>query len=444
MNSLESPEEIRSALSSIDAGDRDVWIRMGFAVYSEFGASGFEIWDDWSRTWPDYRERDARAAWRSFRHGGGRQRVTIGSLFHLARERGWLPPENGAPPRRAAPPSDERAGRTPDAAKQGPLRGSVMSSKRREEPSEAERRAYAARVWADAMPIPQAASHPARRWLEARKLWWPGVPLPAAVRFVERLAEGWPYRGRRPSTAAVVGIMAQPEAWIAAWPELPEPAAAVLCVFINADGGKAFPYGDDGRDKMTLGVAAGGVVVLGSPAPSGDGLGIVEGLADGLGRAARHWETTICTATTPHEEGAVSDYAASWQRVAVLSDNDDAGDKTGFKLLTHLLERGGDVERLVYAGFKDPAEAFAAGVEPLADVQGRRDDVLDMADDWERDGLPRWEAVRRASLCIGDEDGDTDGLDTIEGEPPDADGGSDGGADGPPIQGQLIPTGTEH
>ena len=76
-------------MASIDAGERDVWIRMGFAVYSEFGDVGFEIWDDWARTWPDYRERDARTAWRSFGRGGGRRRVTIGSLFHLATERGW-------------------------------------------------------------------------------------------------------------------------------------------------------------------------------------------------------------------------------------------------------------------------------------------------------------------------------------------------------------------
>ena len=41
---------VRSALAAIDASDRDVWIRMGFAVYSGFGDSGFDIWDNWSRT----------------------------------------------------------------------------------------------------------------------------------------------------------------------------------------------------------------------------------------------------------------------------------------------------------------------------------------------------------------------------------------------------------
>ena len=351
---------------------------------------------------------DTPAGWLGVSCKGGCAKAILRAL---ARERGWEPPGNGAQARRAAAGSDDL---TPENPKHGALRGPVTSRKGRNGPSEGQRRAYAARLWAAAAPIPQAPAHPARRWLAARNLWWPGAPLPAAVRFVEALPRAdWPYGGQPPPSAAVVALMAQPEAWCTAWPELPAPDG-VHAVFIGPDGGKVLP------NKRTYGLLQGAAVVIGSPLPSADGLSVVEGLADGLGRTARHWETTICTATTPPLEGAVSEYAAGWQRVAVLSDNDGAGDKTGFKLLARLLGRGVDACRLVYDGFKDPAEAYAAGVEPLADIQSRRADVLEMADGFEAGGLPRWESIRRAALCIVDVD--------------------DG--DGPPTQLQLLPSGT--
>ena len=69
--------------------------------------------------------------------------------------------------------------------------------------------AYAGRVWTDAARIPQASVHPVRRWLAARNLWWTGFPLPAAVRFLDRLpAAGWPYQGNSPHASAVVVLMA--------------------------------------------------------------------------------------------------------------------------------------------------------------------------------------------------------------------------------------------
>ena len=370
---------------------------------------------------------DYDSGWLGISCKGGCSKET---LLALARAQGWEPPGDCPTARPPAAGSGARPlGRgvsTPNP-KQGPLRG---SSKGRNGDYEARRRAYAVRVWAVAAPIPQAPTHPARRWLAARNLWWPGVPLPAAMRFVEALPRpDWPYGGQPPTSAAIVALLAQPDAWLAAWPQLPTPDA-VHCVFVGPDGGKVPP------NKRTYGLLQGTAVVIGSPLPAADGLSVVEGLADGLGRTARHWETTICTATTPPLEGAVSEYAAAWQRVAVLSDNDGAGDKTGFQFLGRLLGRGVDARRLVYDGFKDPAEAYAAGVEPLADVQSRRADVREIADGFEAGGLPRWEAVRRAALCIVDES-DIDKLDTMEGAPPNS-----GDAHGSPTQGQPLPSGT--
>ena len=75
-----------SALTYIHSEDRDVWIRIGMALKSEFGEDGFDMWDSWSRSSPSYKPKDAKSAWRSFRRGGG---TTIASLWHLARVNGW-------------------------------------------------------------------------------------------------------------------------------------------------------------------------------------------------------------------------------------------------------------------------------------------------------------------------------------------------------------------
>ena len=39
--------------------------------------------------------------------------------------------------------------------------------------------------WAASEPIPANPDHPARRWLFRRKLWWPELPLPPAVRWMD-------------------------------------------------------------------------------------------------------------------------------------------------------------------------------------------------------------------------------------------------------------------
>lgn len=72
-------------LAAILADDREVWLKVGMALHSEFGDDGFSLWDDWSQSADSYREKDARAVWRSFKGGG----VGIGTLIHLARENGY-------------------------------------------------------------------------------------------------------------------------------------------------------------------------------------------------------------------------------------------------------------------------------------------------------------------------------------------------------------------
>ncbi len=74
-----------SALQFISPVEREVWVSMGMALQSEFGDAARDIWMDWSRQADSFNEISARSVWKSFRGTG----VTLGSLFHEARQNGW-------------------------------------------------------------------------------------------------------------------------------------------------------------------------------------------------------------------------------------------------------------------------------------------------------------------------------------------------------------------
>jgi putative DNA primase/helicase len=82
-------DDIENALRFLDCEDTDVWLRAGMAIKSEFGESGFGIWDAWSQGDSRYREKEARARWKSFKGGSARGSVSIGTVLHWAFERGF-------------------------------------------------------------------------------------------------------------------------------------------------------------------------------------------------------------------------------------------------------------------------------------------------------------------------------------------------------------------
>ena len=43
-------DSIRDALNYVPADNRDVWVKVGFAIESELGLAGFGVWDEWSRS----------------------------------------------------------------------------------------------------------------------------------------------------------------------------------------------------------------------------------------------------------------------------------------------------------------------------------------------------------------------------------------------------------
>lgn len=82
-------DDIENALRFLDCEDTDVWLRAGMAIKSEFGESGFGIWDAWSQGDARYCDKQVRIKWKSFKGGSARGSVSIGTILHWAFERGF-------------------------------------------------------------------------------------------------------------------------------------------------------------------------------------------------------------------------------------------------------------------------------------------------------------------------------------------------------------------
>ncbi len=80
-------DTLHAALYSISPEDRETWVEVGMALKSELGEAGFALWDGWSRQSDRYKAADARAVWRSIKQRNGG--ITIGTLYHMAKEHGW-------------------------------------------------------------------------------------------------------------------------------------------------------------------------------------------------------------------------------------------------------------------------------------------------------------------------------------------------------------------
>jgi len=80
-------ERIRSALAHVPVGGHDERIRIAFALKSELGNEGFDLWDSWYRErGTTYDPTESKAVWKSARPDG---KVNIGTLFYEARGNGW-------------------------------------------------------------------------------------------------------------------------------------------------------------------------------------------------------------------------------------------------------------------------------------------------------------------------------------------------------------------
>lgn len=84
---IDEEGRIRAALHFIPADlPRDEWARIGAGLKHEFGDGGFDLFDEWSRGSENYDPAAARSTWRSLSADGG---VTIGTVFHVAKQYGF-------------------------------------------------------------------------------------------------------------------------------------------------------------------------------------------------------------------------------------------------------------------------------------------------------------------------------------------------------------------
>jgi hypothetical protein len=81
---------IKSALDCIPADDRDVWSRIGMALHwTGWGDRARRIWEKWSNKSTKYDADEQDKAWDSFGKREGKDPVTLGTLFYLAKKHGW-------------------------------------------------------------------------------------------------------------------------------------------------------------------------------------------------------------------------------------------------------------------------------------------------------------------------------------------------------------------
>ena len=73
------------ALTYIDAHNRDTWLKVGNALKTEFGSSGFDVFDNWSQTADNYDAKAVKSVWRSLTVG----KVNIGTVIFLAKQNGF-------------------------------------------------------------------------------------------------------------------------------------------------------------------------------------------------------------------------------------------------------------------------------------------------------------------------------------------------------------------
>jgi len=87
LNLSTDPERARAALSYLDPSSRDVWVQAAFAIKSEFGDAGFDMWGAYGSQAENHSAIAAKSTWKSSKLNG---KTTIATLFYDAKQAGWL------------------------------------------------------------------------------------------------------------------------------------------------------------------------------------------------------------------------------------------------------------------------------------------------------------------------------------------------------------------
>lgn len=129
-----SLSDIEDALGFIPSDDRELWIKMGMALYDEYGETAFNAWDSWSQFSPNYEQKAAASSWKSFsRSSGSGKNATIASVIYEAKQRGWKPAKSAPPdPAILKAHADERERRRLEAAQKAEARAFAAAQKARD------------------------------------------------------------------------------------------------------------------------------------------------------------------------------------------------------------------------------------------------------------------------------------------------------------------------
>jgi putative DNA primase/helicase len=256
-HNLTDDARTRDALRYIPANcDRDYWVRIGMAIKSGHGESGFELWDTWSRQADSYNAADARSAWNSFDANGG---ITIGTLFHEAKAHGWI--ENGNVQVGREPPTPEVLG--VERQKRAEAEAAPEQSDRAERQQEAAGKALA--LWKAATDA--GADHP----------------------YLMRKGIGPVNTLRELPAAAVARVLGyQPKAG----GEILAGRLLIAPVVIGDDIKTAELIDENGRKSAIAGGAKAGGCWYAQDMPGGDGAGVTILIAEGVATAISAGEAT--------------------------------------------------------------------------------------------------------------------------------------------------------
>ena len=265
-----------------------------------------------------------------------------------------------------------------------------------------ERRGKDALRWirSQILPIADSHDHPIRRWMAKRNLWRPELPLPPSIRWIP--ADAPVFRGSHSGIGAIAFPLAPVEAWRAAYPETPSPAAVQL-VCIDADGEKADYANSQGNrvDKPKFGNARLAVWTIGDV--RGESVSVCEGAADALALAAREPDPVIATLSTPRpvldweRELSIFDFVTLWPD---MDEEDELGRRPGLDAAVALAQArklaGRSIEVMGVDIGKDAADAAIA--TPFGDID--MDELNRFAADLQAEGTETFEAMRYASTLL--------------------------------------------
>ncbi|WP_186087724.1 DUF927 domain-containing protein [Burkholderia gladioli] len=137
-------ERARIALGYVQPDDRETWRQAGMALKAEFGEEGFALWSEWSQAAQNYNGKDARDVWKSFKGG----KITINTLFHLAKQGGFDPRAHRAKP---VDPAERERQREARAAREATERAALAEKQQAAS-------TLAESIWSTAEPAP--TDHP--------------------------------------------------------------------------------------------------------------------------------------------------------------------------------------------------------------------------------------------------------------------------------------------